>query len=65
MGRVRRIPTPIEVSHRIHIEVLFSVWNEDEHGQALEVPGPGAVRALMVEKPTVIASVGQLRILVI
>jgi hypothetical protein len=52
------VPTPITVTHKIAVEVLFSVWGEDEMGNKLENKGPGAVRALMIEKSTMVASVG-------
>ena len=51
------VPTPIQVTHKLAIEVLFSVWAEDEAGQTLPMGGPGAVRALMIKKNTVVASV--------
>lgn len=56
---MRSIPTPITVSHKLGIEVLFSVWGEDEQGNKLPGNGPGALRALMVEKGTMIASVSR------
>jgi hypothetical protein len=50
------IPTPITVTHKLAIELLYSVWGEDAKGDRLPGGGPGVVRALVIEKPTAIVS---------
>jgi hypothetical protein len=55
---IPNIPTPITVTHKLAVELLYSVWGEDTKGDRLPDGGPGMVRALVVEKPTAILSCG-------
>jgi hypothetical protein len=50
------ISTPITVTHKLVVELLYSVLGEDIKGDQLPGGGPGMVRALVIEKPTVIVS---------
>ena len=57
------LPTPITVHHKLVVEVLFSIWAEDEAGNRLDVDGPGRARAMTVQKGTTLASVRLMRLL--
>lgn len=50
------VVTPITVSHKLVLEVFFSVYGQDHHGRPLKSPGPGGLRMLRVSRPTMIPS---------
>ncbi|KLT41789.1 hypothetical protein CC85DRAFT_247074 [Cutaneotrichosporon oleaginosum] len=51
------VVTPITVTHNLVLEVFFSVWGEDDRGEAMKLPGPGGLRMLRVSRPITLPSV--------
>ncbi|CAK9786974.1 unnamed protein product [Cutaneotrichosporon oleaginosum] len=50
------VVTPITVTHNLVLEVFFSVWGEDDRGEAMKLPGPGGLRMLRVSRPITLPS---------
>lgn len=50
------VVTPITVSHKLILEVFFSVYGEDDRGRKLKSPGPGGLRMLRISRPAMIPS---------
>lgn len=50
------VVTPITVSHKLILEVFFSVFGEDDRGRKLKSPGPGGLRMLRISRPAMIPS---------
>jgi hypothetical protein len=49
--------TPIRVAHEFSLQVFFSIWGEDAHGEKLAKNGPGHMRKFTTLQSTLIMSV--------